>query len=66
MKKFISKRKWKQQLEEQKHETMKYKSIVSRIEYKLREQKETNSNVFTLLRDLNEIIYIREEEDKNV
>ena len=36
------------------------------IEYKLREQKETNSNVFTLLRDLNEIIYIREEENKNV
>ena len=50
MKKFISKKKLKQQLEEQKHETMKYKSIVSMIEYKLREQKETNSNVFTLLR----------------
>ena len=66
MKKFISKKKLKQKLEEQKHETMKYKSIISMIEYKLREQKETNSNVFTLLRDLNEIIYIREEEDKNV
>lgn len=45
------------ELEEAKQNMLYYKSKYLLIEQLLRTQKETNSNVFTLLRDIREIIY---------
>ena len=45
------------ELEEAKSDMLYYKSKYLLIEQLLRAQKETNSNVFTLLRDIREIIY---------
>lgn len=61
MNKFITKKNLKKQLEQEKVDKLKYKNKLNMIEYKLREQKETNGNIYTLIRDINTIIY-REEE----
>lgn len=45
------------ELEEAKQNMLYYKSKYLLIEQLLRTQKETNGNVFTLLRDIREIIY---------
>ena len=45
------------ELEEAKQDMLYYKSKYLLIEQLLRAQKETDSNVFTLLRDIREIIY---------
>lgn len=45
------------ELEEAKQDMLYYKSKYLLVEQLLRAQKETNSNVFTLLRDIREIIY---------
>lgn len=51
------KKKLKKELEEAKQDMLYYKSKYLLIEQLLRAQKETNSNVFTLLRDIRDIIY---------
>lgn len=45
------------ELEEAKQDMLYYKSKYLLIEQLLRAQKETDSNVFTLLRDIRKIIY---------
>lgn len=45
------------ELEEAKQDMLYYKSKYLLIEQLLRAQKETDSNVFALLRDIREIIY---------
>lgn len=45
------------ELEEAKSDALYYKTKYLLIEQLLRAQKETDSNVFTLLRDIREIIY---------
>ena len=45
------------ELEEAKQDMLYYKSKYLLIEQLLRAQKETGSNVFTLLRDIRNIIY---------
>ena len=45
------------ELEEAKQDMLYYKSKYLLIEQLLRAQKETESNVFTLLRDIRNIIY---------
>lgn len=54
--KFLTKKNLKNQLIKEMTEKLRYKNRLSMIEYKLREQKETNGNVFTLIRDLNMIL----------
>ena len=53
----FKKKKLKKELEEAKQDMLYYKSKCLLIEQLLRAQKETDSNVFTLLRDIREIIY---------
>lgn len=54
---FKTKKELNKELEETKAELLHYKNKVSMIEYKLRNQKEKDSNIFTLLRDIRNIIY---------
>ena len=53
----FGKKKLKKELGEAKQDTLYYKSKYLLIEQLLRTQKETNGNVFTLLRDIRAIIY---------
>lgn len=52
-----SKRELKKELREAKTDMLYYKAKYLLIEQKLREQKEKDSNIFTLLRDIRAIVY---------
>lgn len=52
-----SKRELKEELREAKADMLYYKAKYLLIEQKLREQKDRDSNVFTLLRDIKAIVY---------
>lgn len=59
--KYQTKKQLKQELDEAKSDALFYKNKLSMIESKLREQKETNKNAYTTLREINNIMYHMEK-----
>lgn len=55
--KFKSKKQLKEELAEVRADMLYYRGKLNLIEAKLREQKETNGNAYTTLRQLNNIMY---------
>lgn len=58
--KFKSKKQLKEELAEVKADMLYYRGKLNLIEAKLREQKETDGNAYTTLRQLNDIMYYNE------
>ena len=59
--KYQTKKQLKEELSEAKSDALFYKNKLSMIESKLREQKETNKNAYTTLREINNIMYHMEK-----
>lgn len=59
--KYQTKKQLKEELSEAKSDALFYKNKLSIIESKLREQKETNKNAYTTLREINNIMYYMEK-----
>ena len=59
--KYQTKKQLKEELSEAKSDALYYKNKLSMIESKLREQKETNKNAYTTLREINSIMYYMEK-----
>lgn len=59
--KYQTKKQLKEELSEAKSDALYYKNKLSMIESKLREQKETNKNAYTTLREINNIMYYMEK-----
>lgn len=59
--KYQTKKQLKKELSEAKSDALYYKNKLSMIESKLREQKETNKNAYTTLREINSIMYYMEK-----
>lgn len=59
--KYQTKKQLKEELSEAKSDALFYKNKLSMIESKLREQKETNKNAYTTLREINSIMYYMEK-----
>ncbi len=55
--KFKTRKQLKEELAEANSDALYYKNKLSMIEYKLRERKETNKNIYTTYRDIEDIIY---------
>lgn len=55
--KYVTKKQLRAELNEAKSDALYYKNKLSMIESKLREQKETNKNAYTTLREINNIMY---------
>lgn len=55
--KFKSKKQLKEELAEVRADMLYYRGKLNLIEAKLREQKETDGNAYTTLRQLNDIMY---------
>ena len=58
--KFKSKKQLKEELAEVRADMLYYRGKLNLIEAKLREQKETDGNAYTTLRQLNDIMYYNE------
>ena len=58
---FKTKKQLQKELEESNSDRLFYKNKLSMIESKLREQKETNKNAYTALREINNIMYYMEK-----
>jgi hypothetical protein len=58
--KFKSKKELKEELAEVRADMLYYRGKLNLIEAKLREQKETDGNAYTTLRQLNDIMYYNE------
>lgn len=58
---FKTKKQLQKELEESNSDRLFYKNKLSMIESKLREQKETNKNAYTTLREINNIMYYMEK-----
>ena len=58
--KFKSKKQLKEELAEVRANMLYYRGKLNLIEAKLREQKETDGNAYTTLRQLNDIMYYNE------
>lgn len=58
--KFKSKKQLKEELAEVRADMLYYRGKLNLIEAKLREQKETDENAYTTLRQLNDIMYYNE------
>lgn len=58
---FKTKRQLQKELDESNSDRLFYKNKLSMIESKLREQKETNKNTYTTLREINNIMYYMEK-----
>lgn len=58
--KFKSKKRLEDELAEVRADMLYYRGKLNLIEAKLREQKETNGNAYTTLRQLNDIMYYNE------
>lgn len=59
--KYVTKKQLRDELNESKSDALYYKNKLSMIESKLREQKETNKNAYTTLREINNIMYYMEK-----
>lgn len=57
---FKSKKQLKEELAEVRADMLYYRGKLNLIEAKLREQKETDGNAYTTLRQLNDIMYYNE------
>ena len=58
--KFKSKKRLEDELAEVRADMLYYRGKLNLIEAKLREQKETDGNAYTTLRQLNDIMYYKE------
>lgn len=65
MKNFKTKRQIKEELEISDSNNLYYRAKLDKIQGILKGQKENNTNPYTVLRDLNEVMYYFNKEDYN-